>query len=912
MTRQWLPFTPSLQRRYLEAIRAPEAWAAGYDGSGVQILINDDGVDNTHPDLAKLDVANSCGVYAPCAKANGPNAGVIDSHGTNCAAIAAADSNSACGVGVAPGAGIASCVQSFSNCNPAASEDSLTHNYNVNDISSNSWGIDQCEYIEDGRRLSTDCPFECPSVSSDDCPCDACDGDDWASGDLDSDCEDAVVDYCTSYFNDDVTPCLELDHYFVKCGYGQLSSYGHDQLVDGTTNGRGGLGTVYVFSAGNEYTMGDDVNYEGYLNSRFTISVGAVHADLTHSDYSSSGAPVFISAPGGDGGNMAVAKPVGNGNTDNCGDAGQGTSFACPLISGVVALVLEANPNLTWRDVQGVLAATARTDHNDEDDETGQWTTNQAGVKHSYKYGLGLVDALAAVTAATTWTTLPAEITLVTATTSGAALLDFDGTEHWVESEAAEFGSSDFIIESVSVYVTIEHPRRGDLRIELERNGVTSLLTDDKLALGTRYTHHKFTTLRHWGEAADDGAFTLRVADRREGSGDDDDHEPFDDWKFDASNYADDDGDDDGVLVSWTLQLYGHDGDTSTAWTPQPTPRGGCDSVAVSGSTSQTSRHGTYLPDGRCEDYVEYKCSGCSSTQYLWYHSSGYWAIGSGGCGTDSIGMYIITAADLMDVSGDWTEWTSSGWSTDSNIAVECLLPTAPQPTYGPTTLMPVPEPTPRPTPSPSAAPGDPTVRPTLAPKPAPVPAPTPRPTLSPVPAPTPAPVPAPTPRPTFPLTPGPSPRPSPSPSARPTPKPTPRPTPQPTFAPSPRPTPMPSPRPTPVPTTARPSPRPTPAPSPVPTTPRPSPSPSPRPTPRPTPAPTPVPGDPTARCRAKTIIHDIDATSGAIYSLIDFHTGGTGLCADAQAYPPADAVADAKTDHLAAADAWADADAHD
>ena len=76
MARQWLPFTPSLQRRYLEAIRAPEAWAAGYDGSGVQILINDDGVDNTHPDLAKLDVANSCDVYAPSG---------WDAHGTVCA-----------------------------------------------------------------------------------------------------------------------------------------------------------------------------------------------------------------------------------------------------------------------------------------------------------------------------------------------------------------------------------------------------------------------------------------------------------------------------------------------------------------------------------------------------------------------------------------------------------------------------------------------------------------------------------------------------------------------------------------------------------------------------------------------------------------------------------------------------------
>ena len=92
-----------------------------------------------------------------------------------------------------------------------------------------------------------------------------------------------------------------------------------------------------------------------------------------------------------------------------------------------------------------MLAATARTDFNDEDDETGQWTTNQAGVKHAPSTA-GLVDA-GRVTAATTWTTLPAEM-LVTATTSGAALLDFDGAEHWVESEAAEFGSSDFIIEA--------------------------------------------------------------------------------------------------------------------------------------------------------------------------------------------------------------------------------------------------------------------------------------------------------------------------------------------------------------------------------------------------------------------------------------------------------------------------------
>ena len=571
---------------YLAAIRAPEAWTAGYTGHGVQILVNDDGVDNTHPDLAKLDVANSCGVYAPYGS---------DKHGTNCAAIAAASSNSACGIGVAPDAGLAACVLGFTS-NPAggATEDTLTWRYDINHISSNSWGINRCEYTS---ASAEDCPFACPAANEY-CPCDVCDGDDWASRDLSATCEQAVITYCTSFFNDDVTPCLELDHYFVKCGYGQLPASAHDSLVEATTYGRGGLGTVFVFAAGNTYEQGDDVNYKNYQKSRFTITVGAVHADLTHSDYSTSGAAIFISAPGGDGGNMAVAQPLANGVADDCGDAGQGTSFACPLISGVVALMLDANPNLNWRDVQGVLAAIARTDFNDEDDATGQWTTNAAGVKHSYKYGFGLVDALAAVTAATTWATLPAEITLVKSTTSGAPLLDFDGTKHWVEWTATEFtgtGASDFIIESVSIYGTIEHPRRGDLRIELERNGVTSLLTDDKLELGMRYMHHKFTTLRHWGEAADSGAFALRVADQRAGSGDDDDHEP-------TYVYADDDGDGDGVLVSWTVQLYGHDSDPSTPWTPQPTPTPeGCDSVTVSGTSDNSWLHGTYLPIGTCD-----------------------------------------------------------------------------------------------------------------------------------------------------------------------------------------------------------------------------------------------------------------------------------------------------------------------
>jgi subtilisin family serine protease len=826
---------------YLEAIRAPEAWAAGYTGDGVQILVNDNGVDNNHPDLAKLDVSSSCSSYAPHGN---------DAHGTACASLALASSNSEAGVGVAYNSGLASCTMMGDDAVTGLSF--LTYKYDKNDISSNSWGIDQCDYID----ASSSCPFDCPNVGSNWCPCAACDGDDWSSRDLSQGCENTVVDYCYYFFEDDVDACLELDHYFVQCGFGQLSSTAHDVLEDGVKNGRDGKGMVLVFAAGNEFRKGDDVNYEGYLNSRFTISVGSVGQDLKHARYSSSGAPVFISAPGGDWENyhlIFAAKPLSMNAPDDCGDSGAGTSYAAPLVSGVVALMLEANSDLTWRDVQGVLAATASRPHEDSEDE---WETNQAGIKHSYKYGFGVVDAYEAVMAAKTWSNWGSEITLVTATTANDVIEDCCG--NWVESTSIGFGSHDFVIESVSVYVTIEHPRRGDLRIELERDGVVSLLTDDKLERGTRYTHHKYTTLRHWGERADQGAFTLRIADMREGSGDDDDLGQ--DTSF---YYYDDDGDDDGILVSWTLQLYGHDSDLSTPWTPQPTPQAvGCDRVEVAGFEYQPA-DGIYGRAGECEGVAMYEDNGI----YLW-HLDDYWYIGNDPCQDDYAAAYVYDDnADLVTLIGTWTEYqgSSKGWRANSEVVATCRVDTpaptpatpeptpgpSPEPTYSPTTPQPSPAPS---TPAPSPLP---TSVPTYAPT-------TPEPSVSPSPEPTPRPTPTPTPEPSV----TPTPRPTPAPSVSPTPSPTVshQPTPQPTPRPTPRPTPMPTPRPTPTPTTPqpshaptlRPTPRPTPTPTPLPTTWQPSPEPSLRPTPRPTyrpsraptpqpsPSPTVPPGDPT------------------------------------------------------------------
>ena len=69
-------------------------------------------------------------------------------------------------------------------------------------------------------------------------------------------------------------------------------------LENHADNGRGGLGTVTVFSAGNSRTIGDDVNYHGMGNSPYTIAVGAIDSDGEYSYFSTPGAAVLVSAGG--------------------------------------------------------------------------------------------------------------------------------------------------------------------------------------------------------------------------------------------------------------------------------------------------------------------------------------------------------------------------------------------------------------------------------------------------------------------------------------------------------------------------------------------------------------------------------------------------------------------------------------
>ena len=107
----------------------------------------------------------------------------------------------------------------------------------------------------------------------------------------------------------------------------------------------------------------------------------------------------------------------------NCNYTGRmnGTSAATPSVSGVTALLLEANPALTWQDVGFILAKTARKV--DSTIATGTnavtylptgakapwnvedaWLTNAAGFNFQNRYGFGMIDADAAVQLAVAYT----------------------------------------------------------------------------------------------------------------------------------------------------------------------------------------------------------------------------------------------------------------------------------------------------------------------------------------------------------------------------------------------------------------------------------------------------------------------------------------------------------------------------
>ncbi|ORY39097.1 hypothetical protein BCR33DRAFT_682101 [Rhizoclosmatium globosum] len=157
-------------------------------------------------------------------------------------------------------------------------------------------------------------------------------------------------------------------------------------LERGVQVGRGGKGSVFVFASGNGGGEAqDNCNFDGYANSIYTIAVGAInHRGVMPSYGEFCAAHLGVTFSGGAG--------VGIWTTDvggGCTGVHSGTSAAAPVTAGIIALMLEARPELGWRDLQDIIVRNG--DVTDENDSS--WSINGAGLKVSHKYGFGKLNA---------------------------------------------------------------------------------------------------------------------------------------------------------------------------------------------------------------------------------------------------------------------------------------------------------------------------------------------------------------------------------------------------------------------------------------------------------------------------------------------------------------------------------------
>lgn len=312
-------------------------------------------------------------------------------------------------------------------------------------------------------------------------------------------------------------------------------------IEDSVALGRSGLGTINVFAGGNQRQEGDNVNYHNFQNSRFVITTGSINqpgdlATLTEAStpFSNPGAAILVSAPGSN------INSTGNLLTNSNGSqflgefaSSQGTSFSAPIISGVVALMLQANPNLGYRDVQKILALSARqfNDPNTSWQDNGATNWNGGAMHFSHDYGFGIVDAAAAVRLAETWesqSTYYNENYFTLEDNGGAEIADNGTLQKWFTISHSNLHN----IETVEVEIDLSHLSLSDLTIKLvSPSGTESILMDKPTnSVYSGGLVFNFSSRAFFGEAVD-GDWKIMITDSKSG--------------------------DVGYLNSWKMKFYG-------------------------------------------------------------------------------------------------------------------------------------------------------------------------------------------------------------------------------------------------------------------------------------------------------------------------------------------------------------------
>lgn len=316
-------------------------------------------------------------------------------------------------------------------------------------------------------------------------------------------------------------------------------------MLKGIQKGRAGLGTIYVFASGNGAASEDNCNFDGYTNSIYSITVGAVDREGNHPYYSEHCSAQLVVTYSSGSGDSIHTTDVG---PNKCTISHGGTSAAAPLAAGIFALVMEVRPDLTWRDLQYLALETAVK----VDDPNAGWETTAIGKHFSHTFGYGKIDSYGIVQMARTWEKVKPQawyfspwIHVKTDIPQGneGLVSTFEVTKEMLkEANLAR-------LEHVTVTMNVDHTRRGDLSVDLvsPEKFVSHIATTRKMDThGTGYIDWTFMSVAHWGEKGV-GNWTVIVRD---------------------SNV----NDHTGKFVDWHLKLWGEsiDADKATLL-PMPT-----------------------------------------------------------------------------------------------------------------------------------------------------------------------------------------------------------------------------------------------------------------------------------------------------------------------------------------------------
>ncbi|KAL4639911.1 neuroendocrine convertase 2-like isoform X1 [Arapaima gigas] len=305
-------------------------------------------------------------------------------------------------------------------------------------------------------------------------------------------------------------------------------------MADGVNKGRGGKGSIYVWASGDGGSY-DDCNCDGYASSMWTISINSAINDGRTALYDESCSSTLASTFS----NGRTRDPeAGVATTDlygNCTLRHSGTSAAAPEAAGVFALALEANPHLTWRDLQHLTVLTSK--RNQLHDEVHQWHCNGVGLEFNHLFGYGVLDAGSMVKMAEEWKTVPERYHCVAGSVQESHKIPPEGKVTLTITTDACQGKDNFVryLEHVQAVMTVNATRRGDLTINMTSPmGTCSILLSRRprdVDAKVGFDKWPFMTTHTWGE------------------------DPRGSWVLEVGLVGDQPQE--GIVREWTLMLHG-------------------------------------------------------------------------------------------------------------------------------------------------------------------------------------------------------------------------------------------------------------------------------------------------------------------------------------------------------------------